>query len=117
MRLFVAIELTDDARAAIAADQTRLKRSGDWSRSLKWVQPDRIHLTLAFLGEVDEALAARVVDVMQQAIHVSPFEIVFGGYGIFPPHGAPRVLWLGLMRGQQTTVYVQKIITTRLESI
>ncbi len=59
MRLFVAIDLSDEARAAAAAEQKRLAAAlGGGRSSLRWVKPDQLHLTLAFLGEVDEARGA-----------------------------------------------------------
>ena len=55
MRLFIAIDLDDGARAAIADEQRRLKAAFDDSRSaIKWVRPEQMHLTLVFLGEVPD---------------------------------------------------------------
>ena len=119
MRLFVAIDLDDDARAAIAAEQHRLKRalSASERSSVRWVEPERMHLTLAFLGEMTEARAAAIVEAMQADVDAAPFRMVFAGLGVFPPRGAPSVLWIGVTTGQREVTSVQRQIVERLARI
>ena len=118
MRLFVAIDLNDDARGAIAAEQKRLAEALGHGSSLKWVRPEQLHLTLAFLGEVDEPRAAAVIDVMRADLpEIAPFPIVFAGLGVFPPSGAPRVLWLGVAAGAHDVVDVQRHVDQRLSQV
>jgi 2'-5' RNA ligase len=95
MRLFVAIELDDTARRLVADEQRRLRSTMGDAADLRWTDPGQIHLTLAFLGEVGERLAGGVVQAMTEPIVFTPFQLLFRGLGVFPPHGAPRVLWLG----------------------
>src|SRR5205809_4097642 len=97
MRLFVAIDLGDEVRAAIAAEQRRVGEALGGARStLRWVRPEHIHLTLVFLGEVDEGSSGAIVDAMSEPLDHAAFALVLGGLGVFPPQGAPRVLWLGV---------------------
>jgi len=119
MRLFVAIELNDAARAAIAGEQRRLKAAIDaGSRStLKWVAPDHMHLTLAFLGEVVDERVEAVVTAMRQPIDVEPFSIVFGGLGVFPAGGPPRVVWLAVTCGEAAAVEVQQHVAGRIRGL
>src|SRR6266700_3220933 len=85
MRLFAAVELSDDARAAIAAEQQRIASAlGTAARSLRLVRAGHMHLTLAFIGEIAEARAAPIVEVMSPDIAQAPFQVVFGGVGTFP---------------------------------
>lgn len=116
MRLFVAIELDDVARQAILAEQNRLKPffEGSGRSSLRWVKPEHIHLTLVFLGELRQDDGDKVIEVMSEAIQHDRFAIVFGGLGVFPPRGLPRVLWLGLQHGSRDLVAVQQRIIKRL---
>jgi RNA 2',3'-cyclic 3'-phosphodiesterase len=116
VRLFVAVDLTDGARRAIATEQERLAASLDRSarQSLKWVRVDHMHLTLEFLGEVEEGRAAGLVAQMGENIERAPFTIVLGGLGMFPPFGAPRVLWLGLQKGGAEIVELQRAVAGRL---
>src|SRR5689334_23708597 len=98
MRLFVAVDLDDAARAAIALEQKRLTARGELG-SLRLVRPDHIHLTLVFLGEVAADRAAAIVDAIAAPISQAPFDVTFGGVGMFPERGAPRTLWLGVSTG------------------
>jgi RNA 2',3'-cyclic 3'-phosphodiesterase len=116
MRLFIAIELDDHARHAIAGEQTRLKAAfveGDRS-GLRWISPEHMHLTLAFLGEIDESRRQVVVEMMRRPIKGDRFAVVFGGLGVFPPRGAARVLWLGLASGVRQVMNVQQQVTERV---
>ena len=65
MRLFAALDLTDEARASIAAQQERIiARLGEASRSLRLVRPEHMHLTLVFVGEVPPSTSALIVETM-----------------------------------------------------
>ena len=97
MRLFIAIDLDAAARAAIAATQKRVAASlADSTSKVTWVAPDRIHLTLVFLGEVDEARVPALVESIGRDVDRAPFEISLEKVGVFPPRGAPRVVWVGV---------------------
>ena len=118
MRLFVAIDLNDEARSAIAAEQKRLAEALAPSASLTWVRPEQVHLTLAFLGEIDQARATAVIDAMNaDIVDVDPFRIVFAGLGVFPPHGAPRVLWAGIATGALDVIDVRRHVAGRLSRV
>ena len=115
MRLFIAIELDETTRAAIAAEQQRVVRAlGDSARSLKVVRADHMHLTLVFIGEVAEDRAQRIVEAMGRSVPLAPFVMEFGGLGVFPPHGAPRVLWIGVAEGAARAVELQAAVADRL---
>jgi 2'-5' RNA ligase len=115
MRLFVALDLDDDARLAIAALQQRVAKALEADRSIKAVDPAHMHLTLAFLGEIAERDVPAIVDALSTSIGVDPFAAVFQGLGVFPPRGAPRVLWLGVAEGSDEIVEVQRVVARRLE--
>jgi RNA 2',3'-cyclic 3'-phosphodiesterase len=115
MRLFIAIELDDQARHAIAAEQARLTASCHLDRSgLKWIRAEQLHLTLAFLGEVDDSRNQAVIEMMRPPISGNRFAVVFGGLGVFPPAGAPRVLWLRLTTGASEVIDVQRQVADRV---
>jgi 2'-5' RNA ligase len=117
MRLFTAIELNEDARRAIAAEQKRIAGvlGRDPESSLKWIRPERMHLTLVFLGEIEEAHAPAVIDAMGEAIdEAEPFPIVFAGLGLFLARGTPRVLWLGVSTGATEAIELRRRVAERL---
>jgi 2'-5' RNA ligase len=118
MRLFTAVELTDDARAAIASEQQELATVlGAAARSLRFVRAGQMHLTLVFIGEIADARAGLIVEVMSADIAQAPFQVVFGGIGTFPGDGAPRVLWLGVVRGGPELVELAAIVARRLAAV
>jgi 2'-5' RNA ligase len=125
-RLFVAIELPDAVRQAIAAEQQRIVGAGvagapgiNIARSggVRCVRPDHLHVTLAFIGDVDEARAAAIVEASSAPLAAAPFDVAFGAAGVFPPRGAPRVLWLGLTSGAAEVGRVQRLVAARLAAI
>jgi 2'-5' RNA ligase len=93
MRLFYAIGLWE------LLDTAPLRRGFEGIRELRWVDPDLIHITLNFLGEVDRETCDEAVS---RLAHVAPshmaFALEFGSTGAFPERGNPRVLWVGLSR-------------------
>jgi 2'-5' RNA ligase len=115
MRLFTAVELSDDARAAIASEQEKLATVlGAVARSLRFVHAGHMHLTLVVIGEIADARTGPIVEVMSADIAQAPFGVVFGGMGTFPPSGAPRVLWLGVVRGAQELIELAALVARRL---
>jgi 2'-5' RNA ligase len=116
MRLFIAIDLDEATRSAIGREQKRLAavlRASSRS-SLKWVQPDHMHLTLVFLGEVDEARAIPLIADIRREIVQPPFDVVFGEFGVFPPRGAPNVLWTGVTAGVEPAIVLQRTVAERV---
>jgi len=115
MRLFIAVDLDDAAREAIGAEQGRIASAMGKARGgLKWVKPDHMHLTLVFLGEVGEPQNAAVVAAMGRSIDGSPFHMALEELGVFPSHGAPRVLWIGITEGATQLAEMYQEIAARV---
>lgn len=117
MRLFAAVDLDDEARLAVAAEQKRLARILDEGRALRWVRPEQIHLTLCFLGEVDQTRTDTLVAAFGADLVAPRFTMLFAGLGVFPPRGAPNVLWLGVREGEASVIDVQRLIANRLAAL
>ena len=120
--MFVAIELDDRIKAGLpsvaSAFALRAPARQAAEQLLKFVNLQQAHLTLMFLGEVASPQSDRIVAAMQLPIDgVAPFSLAFGGMGIFPPRGAPRVLWLGLAEGEREVIALQRIVARRLEAL
>jgi 2'-5' RNA ligase len=94
MRLFVALELPDHAVTYISQIQHELRQL---IRADRWQPLQNLHLTLHFLGDVDESLIPRLREDMEMvSAIVEPFTLRVGAFGAFPDAAKPRVLWLGL---------------------
>jgi 2'-5' RNA ligase len=119
MRLFVAIDLDDAARAAIAAEQKRIAAAlrASSQSAVKWVRAEQMHLTLVFLGEVADARAPEITMAMRDPIATAPASITFGGVGVFPPRGRPTVLWIGVAAGAAFVAAVHQAVQTRAERL
>jgi RNA 2',3'-cyclic 3'-phosphodiesterase len=95
VRLFIAIPLPPDiAQRAFAVLPQALP-------ALRRVQPENLHMTLAFLGETPESRLPEVAGATEEAATgVGPFRLAFGPAGRFPERGRPRVVWLGVAEGR-----------------
>ena len=70
-------------------------------RDVRWVRLDGLHLTLRFIGPtLDDRIPPAVDAVRAAGASAEPFDVAIGGAGVFPPHGRPRALWLGLRDGE-----------------
>ena len=86
-RLFVALQLPDSLREALQGLQYGL-------RNARWPSEDGLHLTLAFIGDVDSS-AQRRIEAALETVTAPGLRVALHGLGCFPPRGAPRVLWTG----------------------
>lgn len=96
MRCFVAIEVAPAIRQKLAEITLKLRRALRGSRGgIKWVEPDLMHLTLKFLGDIDEAAVKTVCETLDQVTMAHRgFELSVEGVGCF---GKPaRVIWVGM---------------------
>lgn len=104
-------------RAFIAADVKAtprlldLKRSlGESGAQLKLVDLENIHLTLKFLGDTDEGLVEKVVEIMRVSVEgVEPFTMEIRGTGVFPNPNYMKVLWVGLENASPLITIAKKI--------
>jgi 2'-5' RNA ligase len=103
-RTFIAIDLGKSIRDRLISLQESLAEAGP---DVKWVEPDNLHLTLLFLGEVDDRELPAVCRAVQEAVAERPaFEVSVEGAGCFPNPRRPRILWLGIGKGVQEVVAV-----------
>ena len=69
---------------------------------VKWVAEGSFHVTLKFIGEVEESLAGKVaVKLAEAAKGVPPLGLSLEGMGAFPARGRPRVIWVGVREGEE----------------
>jgi 2'-5' RNA ligase len=87
-RLFVAIRPPATVRA-------RLLDVMGGVAGARWLDDDRLHLTVRFIGEVDRHMA-RDVDAALSSVHQAAFSIAVNGLGVFDRRGEPVILWAGV---------------------
>ena len=118
MRLFVAAELTPAIAQALAAFEGELQRRAAAlfpQARITWIPAERLHLTVRFIGEVDEARAAAIATTLS-SLDAPAFAIEFIGAGAFPARGAPRVLWAGVGAGLDALNALEVDVSRRLAS-
>ncbi len=114
MRSFIAIELPDTAKSALAELQRELKKTG---ADIRWVKPDNLHLTLKFLGNIEEKVIGTLVQVMRGTCNkYTPFNLEIKGMGFFPNVRSPRIIWVGI-NGNTAMTGIQSEIDSGLSSL
>jgi 2'-5' RNA ligase len=104
MRLFLAADLDEGARASVAGAITRFRALAERDRAgctagVRWVDARNLHLTLHFLGEVDEGRLPLLKEAIAPALAFDRPRIGLAGWGVFPPKAPARVIWLGVAAG------------------
>jgi len=100
IRAFLAVEIAPPVVEGIwrAADELRERISG-----VRWVSRENLHLTVKFLGNIEAAQITQIAAAVRSRLSpFSRFTISAKGLGVFPEHGRPKVLWVGLT-GKQLT--------------
>ncbi len=112
LRTFVAVELSKELRARCVALQETLARAG---ADVKWVEPENIHVTLLFLGEVEDRTVADVCRaVALVAGRHEGFPLAVETVGCFPNPRRPRVVWAGVGAGSAELVGLHDALETPL---
>lgn len=115
IRTFISIDLPDNIKGGISGLQDRLKRGGG---HIGWVRPGAMHLTLKFLGEIDEKEMPEIEAATKKAIEgFDPFYLRVLGLGIFPNLKRPRIIWLGVNEGSDNLIRLQSRIEDEMERI
>ena len=101
MRAFIAIDLDREIKSALETLVQSLKSS---RADVRWVGNRGMHLTLKFLGPIDEGRGDKVRRVLDEVAHRhAPFELRAEGTGAFPGDRNPRVLWVGFAAEPELT--------------
>jgi 2'-5' RNA ligase len=95
-RVFCAIELPEFVRGLVLRHIARLQEAVPQARA-SWARDSSLHLTLKFLGEIPKTSVADLSQAASLAVReLASFSIRLNYSGVFPNHGQPRVLWLGI---------------------
>jgi len=119
MRLFVAVDLAEAVRTAAAgiADTLAASLTAAGVGDVSWVKQANLHLTLRFIGHVNDELGGRIRDVLRAPFETRPFRVRLTGAGTFPEARPPRVLWLGVAEGASSLRALAAGIEARLATL
>ncbi|MDX1930031.1 MAG: RNA 2',3'-cyclic phosphodiesterase [Pirellulaceae bacterium] len=109
-RTFIAVEIGSPAREVILR---LIKQLAGELHGVRWTQPDQLHLTLKFIGDIDNRELPEICSQMRAACSgIEAFSASLKGVGAFPKNKPPRVLWVGFQDGAEPL----KLINQRLET-
>ncbi len=115
IRSFLAIEIPRIILKKIEEVQDDLKSS---RADVRWVSPEKIHLTLKFFGNIDESKIDPIVKSLEGPIrNTSPFSLKIQGVGAFPHLKNPRVIWIALVDRKEVLGPFQRQLEKELEKI
>ncbi len=104
-RGFIAIEI--NATSSILEFEKEIKKTG---ADIKLVEPQNIHITLKFLGDVEETLIDEIERIMKNAVkEIKPFTMKLNETGVFPNNNYVRVIWIGIKEAQIIETIVKTI--------
>ncbi len=106
VRLFVAIDLSDEVKRSIVKFRDAVSGSG---ADVKPVEYENLHITLRFLGEVPQQLVNEVKASLSR-LSFSRFKIHVKGVGAFPSATRPRVIWVGVEEGSEELNRLHEVV-------
>ncbi len=114
MRTFIAVEIPSKIKDQVAELVSGLKSTGT---DIKWVEPDNLHFTLKFLGNIEASQRATIRDGLQAVLDtLGPFSLTLGRVGAFPDWNRPRVFWVSLSEGKDELTGMQLRIENELHT-
>ncbi len=115
MRAFLAIRLANSVREQISILQRSLAAiRGD----VKWVDPENLHLTLRFFGEIEPTDGERIIEALRHVVSAhATFSFRVAGWGAFPDARRPRVFWVGIDQGEENLIHLQADVERLLVSL
>ena len=117
-RAFIAIQLSDELKRHISELQAELKRSIPEMLTISWIRPEAMHLTLRFLGDIEESQVETITDILQLgSAPLRPFCLEARGIGGFPTSARARVLWVGLSGDEDGMSALRNLQTTIEEEV
>jgi len=115
IRTFIALDIGPDIRKTVHDIESRLKTL---DCNVKWVDPDRVHMTLKFLGDVKMRKIDEIAEALENALReITPFEMTLDNLGGFPGIDHPKVIWIGIKEGKAQTEKIAERIEQALGMI
>ncbi|HII68105.1 MAG TPA: RNA 2',3'-cyclic phosphodiesterase [Thermococcaceae archaeon] len=108
MRAFIAIEINDEVRKKLVEIQEKIDRTK--SAKIKFVEPENLHITLKFLGEITEEQAEDIKRILESiAKKRKKHEVDAKGIGVFPNYNYVRVIWAGVDNDEEIKKMAEEI--------
>jgi len=117
IRCFIAIQLTDELKSLLTRVGQQIETRVP-SRTVRWVKPAAMHLTLVFLGDIPISKLDSIEQAMSAAAEtVSPITFIAIGLGCFPNTRRPRVVWVGVDEAAGQLPHLKRALDRELEPL
>jgi RNA 2',3'-cyclic 3'-phosphodiesterase len=116
-RVFVAIDVGDEVRreaARVVSALTMKLEAAKTPPKVVWVKPAVLHVTIKFIGEIEEPDVERLVQQLAPPVALPPFDVQWRGIGTFPSNRHPRALWLGVINGAAPLAALEAEVSRRV---
>jgi len=115
IRTFIAFKLPKNIISSIRKIQEDIK---SYAFKARWVNPENIHLTLKFLGDINSTDIEKVSEAIINTVNGhAPISLGLKGAGVFPGIKRPRVIWVGLGGEIEKLASIQNDIEESLEEL
>jgi len=116
VRVFIAVDVEDPV--IVSRVERLMDALASTGAPLKLVEPHNLHITLRFIGEVEEWLAGEISSRVLSRLSVfDRFRVMLRGVGAFPNTVKPRVVWVGAGEGSQRLVEIRRVLEKELRSL
>lgn len=106
MRLFVALDVPEDTRSELRALMENFSKI---CRGARWVRPEGLHVTLKFIGHVEDDKLSSIQERLSRISPRPPIHVAFRNFGFFPNEKHPRVFFVGIHAGEQLAALASEI--------
>jgi 2'-5' RNA ligase len=117
MRCFIAVDVGDAVRREVTRVVSSLTAKLEAVKTppkVVWVKPPALHVTVRFLGEMEQDEVERLQQLLAPAIPLAPFEVEWRGIGTFPNNKHPRALWIGVVNGAAPLAQLEAEVARRV---
>lgn len=88
------------------------------SADVRWEAPEKLHITLKFLGETQEHRIPQVMAALEEiGRQTASFPLQYASLGKFPPKGQPRVVWIGVSEGAESLTALAAIVDDSMSAL
>jgi 2'-5' RNA ligase len=116
-RIFIAIDISEQARRRVSDFTEQLKKEFSHLRG-GWEKPEKLHLTLKFLGDADEVQLEKLKEIVENiAAKISKFTLRIAETGVFPSARNARVLWIDVKDEKGSAAKINQSLETECEKI
>ncbi len=115
IRTFISVVLSDEIKGKLGEVIESLRET---DAGVRYVKPENAHLTLRFLGYVNESKVEDIKIALGTALQgIKPFDVSFLGIGAFPNVNVPKVVWAGIREGRETLHEIRDRLEENLSKI